>query len=763
MASLPPLTDSLSAQPFRKKLTLATLAVTAIALLMSCVGLIGVQYTYDRGKADEQNRQLAEVLATNLGAAVVFGDTETANIITHSARRVPSVVAIEARDSAGNRISLYHEKAVTLNEAQQRLTDAKKHQPSYFDELGSYSTPIAVNDDEVGKLVVLYRYRSLGLTIADMLPVATVLFIVCLAIGVSVANVLKKMIFRPLDGLTHSMQAVRQSGNLQERVEMSNDEDFDQIITSYNAMLDDIEARTDELSIAMDQLAVARDEAERANIAKSAFLANMSHELRTPLNAIIGYAEVLRDDLTAAGLERSIEDIGWIYSSSKQLLELINSLLDLSKIEAGKMDLDVHAFDLRKLLREVEATLQPLADKQNNQFSVQLDETIGLVRSDSTKLRQCLLNLGSNACKFTENGFVQLSARVEGDELIFELSDTGIGMSEEDLSRLFQPFTQSDSSTTRRFGGTGLGLALVKRFTEMLGGSIEVSSDVGFGTTFTMRLKQNISGLQKAKASTAGAAEPATDIIGPPPRAERKKPLALVMEDEPSAVELLRRLLDRNGYQCVVAGDGQRGIDMAREQEPDIVLLDIAMPVLDGWSVLDSFSSDESLRAIPTIVVSVDDRTRLTIERGASDHLVKPVDTDDLETILQFYSDKRTGHILLVEDDPATARLYENGLTQCGFQVSRASNGAEAVALLADDKFAMVVTDLMMPTADGFQLIEHIGTIPLPERPPVIVVTGASLEEPQKRDLEAKVEEVHLKSGLTPRHLANKISNLLDV
>lgn len=762
MPSLP-LSQNISAQPFRKKLTLATLAVTAIALLMSCVGLIGVQYTYDRGKADEQSRQLADVLATNLGAAVVFGDTETADTITHSARRVPSIVAIEARDSAGNRLSLYHEKTVNLAEAQQRLNAAKQHKPSYFDGMGSYATPISVNDDEVGKLVVLYRYRSLGLTIADMLPVATILFIVCLAIGISVANALKKMIFKPLDGLTHSMQAVRQSGNLQERVGMSNDPDFDQIITSYNAMLDDIEARTDELSVAMDQLAVARDDAERANIAKSAFLANMSHELRTPLNAIIGYAEVLRDDLNAAGLERSIEDIGWIYSSSKQLLELINSLLDLSKIEAGKMDLDVHAFDLRKLLREVEATLQPLADKQNNQLTVTLDESIGLVRSDSTKLRQCLLNLGSNACKFTENGFVQLSARTEEDELIFELSDTGIGMSEEDISRLFQPFTQSDSSTTRRFGGTGLGLALVKRFTEMLGGTVEVSSDVGFGTTFTMRLKQNMSGGPRVLAPVAEQLEAPTEGSESSIRAERKKPLALVMEDEPSAVELLRRLLDRNGYQCVVAGDGQQGIDLAREQEPDIVLLDIAMPILDGWDVLDSFSKDDSLRAIPTIVVSVDDRTRLTIERGASDHLVKPVDTDDLETILQFYSDKRSGHILLVEDDPATARLYENGLTQCGFQVSRASNGDEAIALLADDKFAMVVTDLMMPTSDGFQLIEHIGTIPLEERPPVIVVTGASLEEPQKRDLESKVEEVHLKSGLTPRHLANKISNLLDV
>lgn len=759
-----PLVASISAQPFRKKLTLITLAVTAVALLMSCVGLIGVQYTYDRDKADEQNRQLADVLATNLGAAVVFGDAQTADIITHSARRVPNILAIEARDIVGNQLSLYHEKSINLSQAQEQLKAAKEYKPSYFDGIGSYSTPIAVNDDQVGQLVVLYRYRSLGRTIADMLPVATILFIVCLAIGVSVANVLKKMVFRPLDGLTDSMQAVRQSGNLKERVEISNDPDFDQIITSYNAMLDDIEARTDELSIAMDQLAVARDQAERANIAKSAFLANMSHELRTPLNAIIGYAEVLRDDLKVAGLERSIEDIGWIYSSSKQLLELINSLLDLSKIEAGKMDLDVHAFDLRKLLREVEATLQPLADKQNNQLTVAVDESIGLVRSDSTKLRQCLLNLGSNACKFTENGFVQLSARVEDDDLIFEISDTGIGMSEEEMARLFQPFTQSDSSTTRRFGGTGLGLALVKRFTEMLGGTVEISSDVGFGTTFTMRLKQNIikSAPKPLLADTHSKTTIHKEVSAEAPAA-RKKPLALVMEDEPSAVELLRRLLDRNGYQCVVAGNGQHGIDLAREKEPDIVLLDIGMPVLDGWGVLDSFANDESLRAIPTIVVSVDDRKRLTIERGASDHLVKPVDTDDLETILKFYSDKRSGHILLVEDDPATARLYENGLTQCGFQVSRAGNGEEARALLADDKFAMVVTDLMMPTVDGFQLIEHIGTIPLEDRPPVIVVTGASLEEKQKKMLESKVEEVHLKSGLTPRHLANKISNLLDV
>lgn len=747
----------LNAVRFRNKLTIVTLAVSAIALLMSCMGLMGVQYYYERGTANDQNRQLAEVLASNLGAAVVFGDNAAADTITTSAHSVPQVLMVEARGLNNVVVSRYNAKGAEESDGLKFAQDyaASKQigiKGGLLSNYGAITVPITVNDDKVGQLTVGYSYRSIGSILIDMLPVAALLFVACLAIAYFVSNVMRGMVSRPMDALTESMRNIRRSGDLQQRVEGSPDPDFNEIITSYNGMLGEIESRTHELSVAMGQLSEARDEAEAANVAKSAFLANMSHELRTPLNAIIGYAEVLHDDLEREGLERSVEDVSWIYSSSKQLLELINSLLDLSKIEAGKMELDIHNFDMRALMHEVEATLAPLAAKARNTLTVSVDDNISFVESDATKIRQSLLNLGSNACKFTEDGFVQLAVRKHGEEIWCEVSDTGIGMTGEEIARLFQPFVQSDSSTTRRYGGTGLGLALVERFAAMLGGDVRVTSEPGMGSTFTMRFRPGTAPEVQAPV------EPAPAV----PRERGSRPLALIMEDEPSAVELLRRLLDRNGYNCVVAGDGQAGMELAKASDPDIILLDIGLPKLDGWDVLDALGLHETLRAIPTIVVSVDDRIRLSIEKGASDHLVKPVKTDDVEEILQLYSQKKSGSILLVEDDPATARLYEKGLTQCGFNVVHVGNGSEAIDALANGEFALVVTDLMMPETDGFELIERISEIPVAQRPPVVVVTGCTLDSEQKKQLEKVVDSIQIKAGLTPRSLASRISGLLD-
>ncbi|WP_299192090.1 response regulator [uncultured Erythrobacter sp.] len=751
----------LAKQPFRKKLTWITMAVTAVALLVSCAGLIGVQLVYERNKTDEQNYQVAEVLASNLGAAIVFEDSQTADAITHSARAVPSVVLVQVHASGSQALSTYVQADPEMLETPPDPEALIAQTEGFLSDYGRYSAPVMVDEDAVGSLVVVYNYRSLAAIALDVLPVAIVLFLACLVIGFAVSNILKRMVFKPLDGLTASMKSIRSSGDLQDRVEYSHDPDFDTIIGSYNAMLDEIEARTVELSHAMDQLAVARDEAEYANIAKSAFLANMSHELRTPLNAIIGYAEVLQDDLAEAHMTRSVEDVSWIYSSSKQLLELINSLLDLSKIEAGKMELDVHSFDLPLLMQEVQATLQPLADKQGNTLEVTIDGGIGLISSDSSKLRQSLLNLGSNACKFTENGFVGINVRSADSNLIITVSDTGIGMNEEVVARLFQPFEQSDSSTTRRYGGTGLGLALVKHFAEMLGGSVHVDSDEGYGSTFTMTVTRNIN------ADT----EPSTDVqpnieasasCSDQVAKDDNRPVAVIMEDEPSAAQLLQRLLRRSGYRCLVASEGKAGLQIVRETRPDIILLDIDLPVLNGFEVLEAIGLDEELKAIPTVVVSVDDSRRRSLALGASDHLIKPFDTEDMEAILSLYSGKRSGRILLVEDDPATGRLYENGLIQCGFKVDRAVNGDEAADWISSNNYAAVVTDLQMPKSDGFELIRRIADLSASEAPPVLVVTGSLLEPERQRQLEAMVSSVHLKSGLTPRNLAGKITELLD-
>ncbi|MEJ2410768.1 MAG: ATP-binding protein, partial [Novosphingobium sp.] len=592
----------LARQPFHKKLMLFSAIAMVAAVSLSIASLIGTQYKHYRDIADRQYAQLAEVLAGNLGAAVVFDDRATVDSILQSAHAIPKIVWLEVRDPEGRVIVARRAEGLSAEAlAGIRQTVVDPDLRGWHNLTASYArrvVPIKVDKAKIAELEIGYHYRSPWSIMREVLPAATVIFFVCMAIGIYVANRLRRLISRPFDRMQSAIQAVRVSGHLDARVELTGDPDFDGLIRSYNAMLGELETRSEEL-------AGARDAAEAANVAKSAFLANMSHELRTPLNAIIGYAEVLREDLENAGLDRSVEDVNWIHLSSHQLLELINGLLDLSKIEAGRMELDAHDFDLAALLGEVEVTLQPLAAKQGNALAVTVDPAIGMVHNDSTKLRQCLLNLGSNACKFTRDGFVDITVRAEGGDLVFEVSDTGIGMSEEELQRLFQPFVQSDSSTTRRYGGTGLGLALIKRFVAMLGGTVEVSSEIGYGTTFTVRLRRH---LDDGKGESVQLALPSGGGIHPVRNEARTGLAALIVEDDPSSAELLRRMLERNGYHPILTDNGEEGMAIAARDVPDMILLDIGVPKLDGWSMLERLSQDEVLRAIPTIVISVDDR-----------------------------------------------------------------------------------------------------------------------------------------------------------
>ena len=749
---------TLAVVPFRTKLTALTLGVTALALLMSGIGLVLVQYAHERESANQHFHQLADVLVSNLGTAVIFADHAGAAAIVHSAHAVPNILWMEADDVRGATIARYLNSAMTVaqrDEAErQAIEPGDQRMFGSFGNLGVYHMPIVVDHRQVGVLTIGFRYRSLGAISLDTLPVATVLLAVCMALSIALSTQLRRMAFSPLDSMKAAMQTVRSSGDLAARVARSDDPDFDGFIESYNAMLDTVEGQNDSLSHTMGALAEARDAAEAASVAKSEFLANMSHELRTPLNAIIGYGEVLREDLTRAGMIRSTEDVGWICSSSQQLLELINSLLDLSKIEAGKMELDLHGFDLRKMLDEVQAVLVPLAAKQGNRLSFAVETDIDAVFGDATKLRQCLLNLGANACKFTKDGFVEVQARAEGDDLVLVVSDTGIGMSDAEIARLFQPFVQSDSSTTRRYGGTGLGLALVDRFTRMMGGSVVVTSDVGFGSVFTIRVPRDM-------GAAPAIAVPTVPESAQWPTVRRDKPLALIVEDEPSSVELLRRMLDRNGYDTSIATDGQAGLAQALDQVPDVILLDIGLPRLDGWSVLDALAADPRTQAIPTIMVSVDDRKRISLEKGATEHLVKPVRPEELDAILHLYARRHSGMILLVEDDEATARLYDHGLRQAGFGVVCVVNGAQAKARLATEHFALVVADLKMADGDGLAVIDAIGERPVSDRPPLVVVTDILLKSEERRMLEQSAQAVIPKAGLSPRQLVARISVVL--
>lgn len=465
-------TGIIASLPFRAKLTVLTGSSVALALLLACFGLFGLQFQTDRTLASQRHAQLASVIASNVGPAVLFGDHEVAFETLASADAIKDVHVVEVVLNDGEVFSQYVRPE----------TDPATQ--SVGKEL--FQSEIVIDGERVGSLRMQVAHRTIFDIIAETWGAILGLFLLCLALATLVSRVLNQMAFRPIEQLVEAMRSIERSGNFAMRLPPEHDRDFAVISTSFNSMLSVIERSSEALKKNANDLREARDEAEQASTAKSQFLANMSHELRTPLNAILGYAEVLRDELGRNGSEQSLEDVQWIHTSAQQLLELINGILDLSKIEAGKMELDCHDFKIGDLVGEVGKMLEPLAAQKDNRVSVHVAKDLGRARTDSVKVRQALLNLGSNACKFTEAGQIIIAARRAGQDAAITVSDTGIGMSEETIARLFEPFSQADTSTTRRFGGTGLGLAITQRFAEILGGRIEVDSKVGIGSSFTL-------------------------------------------------------------------------------------------------------------------------------------------------------------------------------------------------------------------------------------------------------------------------------------
>ena len=512
--------------------------------------------------------------------------------------------------------------------------------------------------------------------------------------------------------------------------------------------------RAMERNRAEEQLRGAMEEAEAATVAKSQFLANMSHELRTPLNAIIGVSEMLQEDAQASGQTDTIDPLQRIVRAGRELLYLINDILDLSKIEAGKLDLLLERFEIAKVIDESVATAQPVADRNGNRLSVQYGEDLGSMVADQTRVRQIILNLLSNACKFTGNGDVRVEAARESmnglDWLILSVSDTGIGMTKEQMARLFREFSQADPSTTRKYGGTGLGLAISRRLCNHMGGDISVESEPGEGSTFTIRLPVES---DTTDESTTRRLQPVPVAV-----AEGGSNTVLVIDDDPTVRQMMRRYLQREGFRVVTAADGEEGLRIAARIVPSVITLDVVMPEKDGWDVLRSLKSDPRLSGIPVIMLSIVDEKNKGYALGASDYVVKPVNRQQLVSVLGKYrmSDS-TNRVLVVEDDPDTRRRLHNMLSEEGWEVDEAENGRLALDRLSDVQPNLILLDLMMPEMDGFEFLVELRNNQQRKTIPVVVVTGADLSDADHRNLNGGVEKILRKSAYSREELFEEV------
>lgn len=508
-------------------------------------------------------------------------------------------------------------------------------------------------------------------------------------------------------------------------------------------------------------LAQARDDALESSKLKSQFLANMSHELRTPLNAVIGYSEMIEEEAEELQHAQISSDADKINRAGKHLLSLINDILDLSKIEAGKMDVYIEAFSLEDMLQDVIITSQPMLNKNNNEFEYVNGNHIGVIESDQIKVRQILFNLVSNASKFTQDGTVKLYSELSNRDgttyLELRVADSGIGMNEEQLDKLYSAFTQADASTTRQYGGTGLGMAITRHFVELLNGSIEVTSELDVGTEFMVSLpvkyeehSHNI--MPKVMANT-GAIEFSENSI-----------TVLVVDDDEPTRELITRYLVGESISVIPARNGTEALNLAAEYMPDLITLDVMMPGKDGWAVLNQLKSDPKLADIPVVMMSMVDNQGLGYALGAAEYLVKPVIRKSLvEVVKRTLEKSQNKQVMIIEDDIDMANLMIALLEDAQYEVWHTSSGNDALVQLENSRPSMIVLDLIMPEMNGFEFLRTLRSKEEFSDIPVIVLSAEELSEEMEQELNSVAAEVICKSVITPMRLVSDIKARLKV
>ena len=633
------------------------------------------------------------------------------------------------------------------------------------EEVFHIAVPVLLEGEgQLGNVQIIFSLAATQADIRKSLLTGAGLALLIVALGIVLAFIFGQRALAPIQGIADAASKIA-AGDLTQRVEVKRRDEIGVLASSFNHMASSLAQMTHGLEEKVEQrteeLSRVNAELQRATQHKSDFLANMSHELRTPLNAVIGFSDVLREQMFGPLNAKQEEYVTDILTSGQHLLSLINDVLDLSKVEAGKMELESGVFDLRKLLENSLVMVKERALSHGIQLSLDIGDGIGLIEADERRVKQVLFNLLSNAVKFTpDKGRVGIRVRLVESTVEISVSDTGVGISEEDMPKLFGEFQQLHTGLTNKPEGTGLGLSLTKRFIELHGGRIWVESVAGQGSTFTFSLPF------KSSANQLVLAPVHDPVPGKSPGSRsRATPKILVIEDDPKAADLLRIYLSEAGYLVELAADGVEGLRKVKELSPDAIILDVLLPTVDGWEFLDQLKADPATKDVPVVIVSIMDQKGKGFAMGAADYLVKPVAKDELIkklNALHLSGAARPRKILAIDDDPKNVELLSAALEPEGFEVLKAYGGEEGVELACKEKPDLIILDLLMPGTNGFDVLERLQSSTQTNYMPVVLFTVKNLTAEEKQRLKGRVDAFAPKQAFEKDKLVGIVNQVLN-